>query len=96
MSYLIRAQGTMRNLATKKARLGARCSRTCLGSSEAEHSAAMFTRRSCCEAWFTDKMVAHFTMRTYGVNHVLGIWLHRKSRQIRFFLGKDLFYLIRA
>ena len=42
-------------------------------------------------------MVAHFTMRTYGVNQVLGfvegIWLHR---QIRFFFGKDLFYFIRA
>ena len=31
--------------------------------------------------------VAHFTMRTYGVNQAIrlveGIWLHRKSRQIR-------------
>ena len=37
-------------------------------------------------------MVAHFTMRTYGVNQafrlVEGIWLHRNSRQIRFLLGK--------
>ena len=34
-------------------------------------------------------MVAHFTMRTHGVNQafrfVEGIWLHRKSHQIRFF-----------
>ena len=32
-------------------------------------------------------MVAHFTMRTYGVHQtfrfVEGIWLHRESRQIR-------------
>ena len=35
-------------------------------------------------------MVAHFTMRTHGVNQAFrfleGIWLHRKSHQIRFFL----------
>ena len=32
-------------------------------------------------------LVAHKTMRTYGVNQAFrfGIWLHRKSRQIRFF-----------
>ena len=34
-------------------------------------------------------MVAHFTMRTYGVNPEFGfdegIWLHRQSGQIRFF-----------
>ena len=40
-------------------------------------------------------MVAHFTMRTYGVNQEFrfdeGIWLHRKSGQIRFFFGKYLF-----
>ena len=46
-------------------------------------------------------MVDHFTMRTHGVNQafrfVEGIWLHRKSRQIRFFLsGKDLVFIIRA
>ena len=40
-------------------------------------------------------MVAHFTIRTYGVNQVFrfveGIGLHRKSHQIRiFFIGKDL------
>ena len=38
-------------------------------------------------------MVAHLTMRTHLANQafrvVEGIWLHRKSRQIRFFsLGK--------
>ena len=37
-------------------------------------------------------MVAHFTTRTYGVNQKFrfdeGIWLHRKSGQIRFFFGK--------
>ena len=43
-------------------------------------------------------MVAHFTMRTHGVNQefrlVEGIWLHRNSHQIRFcFLEKDLFYI---
>ena len=40
-------------------------------------------------------MVAHFTMRTYGVKQEFrfadGIWLHRKSRQIRFFFRKDFF-----
>ena len=46
-------------------------------------------------------MVAHFTMRTHGVNqafhYVEGIWLHRKSRQIRFFFSKkDLVFIIRA
>ena len=46
-------------------------------------------------------MVAHFTMRTHGVNQafqfVEGIWLHRKSHQFRlFFRNKDLVYLIRA
>ena len=50
--------------------------------------------------WFLYEMVTHFTMRTYGVNQafqfVKGIWLHRKSRQIRFFSEKDLFYIIRA
>ena len=37
-------------------------------------------------------MVAHFTIRTYGVIQsfrvVEGIWLHRKSRQIRTFFQK--------
>ena len=37
-------------------------------------------------------MVAHFTMRTHGVNQafrfVKGILLYQKSRQIRFFFGK--------
>ena len=45
-------------------------------------------------------MVAHFTMRTYGVNQAFrfgeGIWLHRKSRQIRFIFRKDLVLIIRA
>ena len=45
-------------------------------------------------------MVAHFTMRTYGVNQEFrfdrGIWLHRKSHQIRFFSEEDLVYIIRA
>ena len=43
-------------------------------------------------------MVAHFTMRTYGVKQevfVQGIWLHRMSSEIRF-LGKDLFLFTRA
>ena len=40
-------------------------------------------------------------VRAYGMNQVFrfvtGIWLHRKSRQIRFFsLEKDLFYFIPA
>ena len=42
---------------------------------------------------FLYEMVAHFPMRTYGVNQafrfVEGIWLHRKSRQIRKKIGKD-------
>ena len=37
-------------------------------------------------------MVAQNTVRTYGVNLVIrfveGIWLHRKSRQLRFFFRK--------
>ena len=46
-------------------------------------------------------MVAHFTMRTHGVNQafqfVEGIRLHRKPRQIRFFFSaKDLVFIIRA
>ena len=46
-------------------------------------------------------MVAHLTMRTHGANQafrfVEGIWLHRKSRQIRFFSSeKDLVFIIRA
>ena len=46
-------------------------------------------------------MVAHFTMRTQGVNQAFrfvgGVWLHRKSRQIRYFFSeKDLVYIIRA
>ena len=45
-------------------------------------------------------MVAYFTMRTHGVNQafrlVEGIWLHRKSHQIRFFSEEDLVYIIRA
>ena len=38
----------------------------------------------------------HFTMRTHGVNQtfrfVKCIWLHRKSRQIRFFLRKKTLF----
>ena len=46
-------------------------------------------------------MVAHFTMRTYGVNQAFRfgerIWLHRKSRQIREKkIGNPLFYIICA
>ena len=52
------------------------------------------------ESWFLYQMVAQFTMRTYGVKQgfrfVEGIWLHRKSSQIRFFFGKDLFFIILA
>ena len=40
-------------------------------------------------------MVAHFTLRTYGVHQafrfVEGIWLHRKSRQSEIFSGKIYF-----
>ena len=51
--------------------------------------------------FFLYQMVAHFTLRTYGVNQefrfVEGIWLHRKSSQIRFFfLWNYLFYIKRA
>ena len=45
-------------------------------------------------------MVAHFTLRTHGVNQAFrfgeGILLHRMSRQIQKKFGKDLFYFIRA
>ena len=44
-------------------------------------------------------MVAYFTMRTYGVDQEFrfdaGIWLHRKSGQIRFF-RKIPFFIMRA
>ena len=50
--------------------------------------------------WFIHQMVAHFTMRTDGVNQafrfVEGTWLHRRSHQIRFFSEKYLVYIIRA
>ena len=51
--------------------------------------------------WFLYKMVAHFSMRTHGLHQALrfveGIWLHRKSRQLRFhFSEKDLVFFIRA
>ena len=39
---------------------------------------------------------AHFTMRTHGVNQafrfVEGIWLHRTSHQIRFFVRKKTLF----
>ena len=45
-------------------------------------------------------MVAHFTMRSYGVNQAFGfdegIWLHRKSGQIRFFSENNSLYIMRA
>ena len=45
-------------------------------------------------------MVAHSTMRIYGVKKafrfVEGIWLHRKGRQARKKIGKDLLYIIRT
>ena len=46
-------------------------------------------------------MVAHYTVRTYGVNQVFrlvkGFRLHRQSRQIRFFfVGKYLLHFMRA
>ena len=41
-------------------------------------------------------MVSHLTMRTHEVNKafrfVEGIWLHRESRQIRFFFGKRPYF----
>ena len=47
----------------------------------------LFDIRVPLNPWFLYQMVAHFTMRTYGVNQafrvVEGIWLHRGSRQIR-------------
>ena len=51
--------------------------------------------------WYLFEMVAQNTLRAYEVNEVFrfveGIWLHRKSRQGRFFFGgKDLFCLICA
>ena len=46
-------------------------------------------------------LISLCALRTHGVNQtfrfVEGIWLHRKSRQIRFFLSeKDLVFIIRA
>ena len=46
--------------------------------------------RTAClvNTWFLYYMVAQLTMRTHGVNQafrfVEGIWLHRKSHQIRY------------
>ena len=48
-----------------------------------------YVRLTLFEPLYLYQMVAQNTMRTYGVNHLYlleGIWLHRKSRQIRFFL----------
>ena len=46
--------------------------------------------------WFSDQMVAQFTMRTYGVEQEFrfleGIWFHRKSSQIRFFFSEQTFF----
>ena len=44
--------------------------------------------------WFLNKMVAHFTMRTYGVNQAIDYWRHlvtsKESSNLKFFfLGKD-------
>ena len=43
-------------------------------------------------------MVAHFTMRTHGVKQafrfVEGIWLHGKSRQIRFIYSSEETFLL--
>ena len=45
--------------------------------------------------WFLDKMVVHFTMRTYGVNQVFriveGIWINRNSHQIRNFYSVETY-----
>ena len=45
-------------------------------------------------------MVAHYSMRTYGVNQEFrfdkGIWLHRKSGQIRFFFLRKIPFLHHA
>ena len=44
------------------------------------------------KSWFLYYMIAHFTMRTHGVNQefrfVEGICPHRKGHQIRVFFGK--------
>ena len=41
-------------------------------------------------------MVAHFIMRTYGVNQAIrfveDIWLHVNSRQIRFFFSEKTYF----
>ena len=52
-------------------------------------------------SWLLFYIVAHFTMHTHGLNQAFlffeGIWLHRKSRQIRFlFLEKDPVFIILA
>ena len=50
--------------------------------------------------WFLYWMVAHFTMRTYGVyrsfRFVEGIWLRKESPIPRKFSRKELYYIIRA
>ena len=50
-------------------------------------------------AWFLYEMVAHFTMRTYGVNQVFrfveGGYIERVVKS-DFFLGKGLLYIISA
>ena len=48
------------------------------------------------DPWFLYYMVAHFTLRKYGVKQAFrffeGIWLHRKSRQIRFFRKRPILH----
>ena len=47
--------------------------------------------------WYLYQMVAQNTVRTYGVNQVFrfveSIWLHRKSRQIRFSYRKKTLFI---
>ena len=48
------------------------------------------------QSWFLYQLVTHFTIRTYGANRAIrfveGIWLHRKSRQIRFFRKRPILH----
>ena len=46
--------------------------------------------------WVLQKIVVHLTLRSYGVNQTIrfveGIWLHRKSRQIRLFFSEQGYF----
>ena len=51
-----------------------------------EHPLIVNEGSALWQAWYIYKIVAHFTMCTYGVKQIFrfveGIWLHRKNHQM--------------